>query len=78
MVSEIRSNGVLAMIEIRFNGESKSVSSSTVAELLSELSLLGKKVAVELNREIVSRTAYESTNLSAGDSVEIVHFVGGG
>ena len=65
-------------IEIRFNGEPKQVRSSTVGQLLEEFDLHGKKVAVELNREIVSRTSYQSTSLQAGDAVEIVHFVGGG
>lgn len=65
-------------IEIQCNGEAKVVTSTTVAELLSELHLEGKRIAVELNREIVPRTAYDSTPLNSGDVVEIVHFVGGG
>lgn len=65
-------------IEIRFNGEIKVVKSSTVAELLEECMLAGKKVAVERNREIVPRSEHATTAIAAGDSIEIVQFVGGG
>lgn len=65
-------------ISITFNGEQKTVQSSTVAALLEEFGLQNKKLAVELNREIVSRSSYPDTQLLAGDSVEIVTFVGGG
>ena len=65
-------------IEITFNGELTQVSSGTVEELLSEFKLAGKKLAVELNREIVSRSSFAETQIQQGDSVEIVQFVGGG
>lgn len=65
-------------IEILLNGESRKVTSSNIAALLSELNLVNRKVALELNREIVPRTAYESTFVKNGDAVEIVNFVGGG
>lgn len=65
-------------IEISLNGEKRQVESSTVAELISELSLAGRRVAVELNKNIVRREQFASTALSAGDVVEVVHFVGGG
>ena len=64
--------------QIKFNGEQRAVRASTVGQLLEELDLEGKKVAVELNREIVPRTSFATTALSDGDAVEIVHFVGGG
>jgi len=66
------------MIAIQLNGEERTVASATVEELLKELQLYGKKVAVELNRRIVHRESYQLTPLIAGDSVEIVNFVGGG
>lgn len=66
------------MIAIQLNGEERTVASATVEELLKELQLYGKKVAVELNRRIVHRESYQLTPLNAGDSVEIVNFVGGG
>ena len=55
-----------------------TTSSKTLPELLKELELADKKVAVELNKSIVSRELYSSTELSEGDNLEIVHFVGGG
>ena len=51
---------------------------STVADLLSELALTGKRVAVEMNGEIVPRSRYEASPLAAGDKLEIIAAVGGG
>lgn len=65
-------------VKITFNGEPKEVQSSNVALLLKEFSLENKKLAVELNREIVKRGSYEQTSINSGDSIEIVTFVGGG
>ena len=65
-------------IQIQLNGESRLTKSASVAELLEELGLVDRKVAVEHNRDIVSRTSYSSTQLAPGDSLEIIHFVGGG
>ena len=60
------------------NGEEKKVAARNIEQLLVELSLGEKKVAVELNQEIIPRDSYLKTKLSDGDSIEIVHFVGGG
>ena len=49
-----------------------------VTALLSTLNLVGKKVAVERNGEIVPRSAHASTLLADGDQLEIVVAVGGG
>lgn len=65
-------------ISIIFNGEERTVQSANVAALLEEFGLQDKKLAVELNREIVSRTSYAEAKLTSGDAVEIVTFVGGG
>ncbi len=51
---------------------------STLAELISTLGLKGDRVAVELNRNIVPRADWPATLIRQGDSLEIVHFVGGG
>jgi thiamine biosynthesis protein ThiS len=51
---------------------------ATVATLIAHLQLDTRKVAVELNREIVPRSTYATTSLNAGDTLEIVHFIGGG
>jgi thiamine biosynthesis protein ThiS len=65
--------------QISVNGEPTPIAEGqTVAGLLAQLSLAGDRVAVERNREIVSRTAWDETPLQPGDVLEIVHFVGGG
>jgi len=66
-------------IEITINGETRIIQNpATVADLLATLSLDTRKVAVERNLEIVPRSAYGATTLAAGDTLEIVHFIGGG
>lgn len=65
-------------ISIRLNGEDRPFTGKTVGDLLSELGLAGKRVAVERNRELVLRSELETTPLASGDEIEIIHFVGGG
>jgi thiamine biosynthesis protein ThiS len=50
----------------------------SLAQLIEQLGMKGDRVAVELNREIVSRGQWSETSLKDGDRLEIVHFVGGG
>ena len=67
------------MIELTLNGETKSVNTGlSVAGLLEELQINGRKVAVERNLEIVPKSLYADTQLESGDRLEIVAFVGGG
>lgn len=64
---------------LTINGESREFSSiSTVAELVSQLGMKADRVAIELNRDLLPRDRWASTQLSDGDKLEIVHFVGGG
>ena len=64
---------------LSINGEEKSFQAPlTLAELLQQLGMKPDRVAVELNREIISRAAWPATQLKEGDRLEIVHFVGGG
>ena len=66
-------------LRISVNGEARTLAGpATVADLLQELKLDPRMVVVELNRQIVRRPVLEATALSDGDSVELVHFVGGG
>lgn len=51
---------------------------ASVADLLTDLGLDGRKVAVERNLEIVAKSSYVETKLETGDRIEIVAFVGGG
>ena len=67
------------MITLSVNGESRTLQNAVdVAALLDELSLSGKRVAVEKNGEIVPRSRYAGTPLANGDALEIVVAVGGG
>ena len=50
----------------------------TVADLVRELSLEGKRIAVEKNGSIVPRSLYAETSVAPGDTLEIVGAVGGG
>jgi thiazole synthase len=66
-------------LRLSLNGESREFPSPlTVAELLRQLELDPAKVAVERNLEIVPKSAYQRADLSEGDRLEIVHFIGGG
>jgi sulfur carrier protein len=66
-------------MKIRINGEEREVTAGqSIATLLEELQIRPGRVVVELNRTILSREAHGSTNLKDGDTLEIVHFVGGG
>ena len=66
-------------MEIMVNGESREVSEGfTVMDLLKALELVGRRLAVEVNLEIVPRSLHETHQLAVGDKVEIVHAIGGG
>ncbi len=66
-------------MRIQVNGEAKEITEGqSVAALLDELRVRPGRVVVELNHNIISRDAQGSITLKAGDSLEIVHFVGGG
>jgi thiamine biosynthesis protein ThiS len=66
-------------MNIRVNGEEREIADGlSLARLLEELQIRAGRVVVELNRNIVSREAHGSTLLKEGDTLEIVHFVGGG
>ena len=70
---------VSSEIEVRLNGKQRRVAAGlTVGTLLDSLQLKRELVVVELNREILKRERYGEAAVSAGDNIEIVHFVGGG
>lgn len=50
----------------------------SVAELIRQLQWSGRRLAVELNGEILPRSEHATTRLKAGDRVEVVHAIGGG
>jgi sulfur carrier protein len=66
-------------VQVIVNGEHKLIPErETILRLLETLELPPDRVAVELNREIVKRAQWESTELRDGAKLEIVQFVGGG
>lgn len=67
------------MVTIVLNGEKKEIESEvTLDRLLDLFSLPRQRVAVELNKEVISRKDWEKTTVSSEDRIEVVHFVGGG
>jgi len=66
-------------MKLKINGEERAVREGiTLAELLEQLELSGKYVAVERNKEVISFRTYAETTLAEGDYLEIVTLVGGG
>lgn len=63
---------------VKINGVELIVAGRTVAEYLAESGYDAKRVAVELNGDILPKAQYDITVLHDGDSVEVVSFVGGG
>ena len=63
---------------VKVNGEEKKIAGKTIAEYLSTTNYDIKRIAIELNGDIVPKAQYAETVLKDGDSVEIVSFVGGG
>jgi len=66
-------------MKIILNGEPCDIEPDlTVSQLLEQLGLAGKRLAVEIDREIVPRSRYAETPLGEGMRLEIVHAIGGG
>jgi thiamine biosynthesis protein ThiS len=66
-------------MKLQINGQPRDFDSPlSLASLIESLGMKAGRVAVELNRNIVSREQWAATDLSDGDQLEIVHFVGGG
>jgi thiamine biosynthesis protein ThiS len=66
-------------VMITLNGDRVDVAGPlTVSELLAKLEIDARRVAVEHNLNVLKRSAFETTVVQEGDSVEIVNFVGGG
>ncbi len=66
-------------MNLTVNGEDRRFGAlASLLDLVGQLGLDPRKVAVERNLEIVPRSAYGRTALADGDRIEIVHFIGGG
>jgi sulfur carrier protein len=67
------------MLTLTLNGVATDVADAqTVADLVARLGLVGRRIAVEKNGEIVPRSRYANTPIARGDRLEIVGAVGGG
>ena len=67
-----------APITITVNGEHRRTDAATIAALVRELELDSTKIAVEHNGAIAPRSELAERPIGEGDTLEIVHFVGGG
>jgi len=66
-------------MNITVNGESRDMrDDATVADLVAALDLTGKRIAVEINEELVPRSTFAEHAIREGDHIEIVHAIGGG
>jgi sulfur carrier protein len=66
-------------MHIQLNGEPFELpDGASVAELIARMELTGKRIAVELNLDIVPRSQHAETPLKEGDQVEVVQAIGGG
>ena len=66
-------------MKLVLNGESQTFETPlTLTALIEKLGMKSDRIAIELNRNIVPREQWPQTQLSEGDRLEIVHFVGGG
>jgi sulfur carrier protein len=66
-------------IRIQLNGEQQSIAApASLQQLLEVFSLPQKRVAIELNGNVVSRNKWPETIVADGDRLEVVYFVGGG
>ena len=66
-------------IKIKVNGKFKSIPDNyKISNLVKELKIPLKKVAIELNQEIIDKKNINKINLKKNDKIEIVHFIGGG
>jgi len=66
-------------IKIKINGKINKIDDKTkLSDLVKNLKVPLKKVAIELNREIVDKKNLHKINLKVNDKIEIVHFIGGG
>ena len=66
-------------IKIKINGKIKSIPNNyKVSNLLRDINISLKKVAIELNQEIIDKKKIDKMILKKNDKIEIVHFIGGG
>jgi len=66
-------------IKIRLNGKNRNITEGyKLYDLVNELDISLKKVAIELNKEIIDKKKIKKIILNDKDTIEVVHFIGGG
>ena len=66
-------------IKIKLNGRTKLIAENfIIQDLINNLKIPIKKVAIELNKEIIDKKKLSKIKLKKDDKIEIVHFIGGG
>ncbi len=65
-------------MQLQVNGDSLEFDGRTISDLLVQLAIHGRRLAVEVNRDIIPKSEHADFALSDGDIVEIVHAIGGG
>jgi len=66
-------------MQVQVNGDSIELrDGATLTDLLEQMALVGKRIAIEVNLEIIPRSEHAQTTLNEGDQVEIVQAIGGG
>ena len=66
-------------VKIKVNGKTKNISENTnLLRMINSLKIPIKKVAIELNQEIIDKKKLKNIILKKNDKIEIVHFIGGG
>ncbi|MGB1951434.1 MAG: sulfur carrier protein ThiS [Marinobacter sp.] len=66
-------------MQVQVNGDGVELpAQATIADLIKHMALTGKRLAVEVNEDIVPRSQHPDFRLNDGDRVEVVHAIGGG
>ncbi len=66
-------------MQLIINGESRDFAADiSIAQLLEQSDLAGKRIAVEVNQQIIPKGRHAETRLQQGDKIEIIHAIGGG
>ena len=73
------SHSTANLMQVMLNGEAANIAPNcSLAQLLEQAQMTGKRIAVELNGEIVPKSQHIHTTLNDADRIEIVHAIGGG
>jgi sulfur carrier protein len=65
-------------MQLQVNGESFEFEGNTVTDLVTQMKLSERRIAIELNQEILPKSEYDDTQLKEDDRLEIIHAIGGG